>query len=107
PVPPVWWPRPGQPAEPSPDASATSSSLVLDAAVPFIPLADASGPSDVKLAPFTTMRCTEPAPATPPPDRCDHITFFEDALARALRENTTCAPQTTTGATVSVVMDID
>jgi hypothetical protein len=105
-VPLYLWRRP----DPSADAASSAeagSATVLDGAAPYIPLVDASVNPDVKLGPFVTLRCTDPGPGKTPPDRCDHITFFEDALTRALRDNVLCAPATTTGATVSLVMEID
>lgn len=61
----------------------------------------------VKLSPFKTIRCTDPGPGKTPPERCDRITFFEDALSRAVRENVQCAPSTKEGASVSIVMEMD
>ena len=37
----------------------------------------------------------------------DRVTFFEDGLARAIRENAACAPATKTGGTVSFVLETD
>ncbi len=88
----------------APQASASPSA----GGVPYVPLV-AGGPSShkVKLEPPKTVRCSDPGPAKTPPERCDHITYFEDALSRALTENALCAPATKTGATVSFVMDLD
>ena len=106
-VPLYLWRRPEQAStEPTASAADNPSAMVLDGGA-FIPLVDAGTHGDVKLSPFTTMRCTDPGPGSTAADRCDHITFFEDALGRALRENAMCAPQTSTGATISIVMDID
>jgi hypothetical protein len=105
-VPLYLWRRPEQ--APMPDASANADAGTLDGASAYVPLVDAGamGPN-VNIAPFKTIRCTDPGPGKTAPERCDHITFFEDALARAVRENTLCAPETKTGASISFVMDID
>jgi len=82
-------------------------SATIDGSESYIPLVDASVAPEVKLSPFKTIRCVDPGPGKTPPERCDHITFFEDGLTRSIRENSLCAPETTTGATVSFVMDVD
>jgi hypothetical protein len=106
-VPLYLWRRP-EPANGAGAAAEAAGVATLDGASSYVPLVDAGamGPS-VKIAPFKTIRCVDPGPRKTPPERCDHITFFEDSLARAIRENALCAPQTTTGATVSFVMDVD
>jgi hypothetical protein len=103
-VPLYLWRRPEQAGTPGETADAGAA---VDGAAPYVPLLDASVTSKVRLSPFTTIRCNDPGPGKTAPERCDHITFFEDALARAVRENTICAPSTNTGATVSFVLDMD
>ncbi len=107
-VPLYLWRRPEH--VPTPDGAATAADggvAALDGAVSYVPLVDASAlSSNVKLSPYKTLKCQDPGPGKTPPERCDHITFFEDALARAIRENTLCAPSTKTGSTISFVMDI-
>jgi hypothetical protein len=109
-VPLYLWRRPEQaapgslptalPTVPLPTASAT--------AVPYVPAQDpVVAEPKVKLEPFRTIRCSDPGPGKTPPERCDHITFFEDALTRAVKENVSCAPPTKTGAQVSFVLDLD
>jgi len=41
------------------------------------------------------------------PERCDHLTTFEDSLARAIRERSSCAPASKIAYTVSFVMESD
>lgn len=110
-VPLYLWRRPEQAPLPT-AASATSSAATAapssSVAVPYVPTAaPAVAEPKVKLEPFRTVRCSDPGPAKTPPERCDHLTFFEDTLARAVKENVSCAPSTTTGAQVSFVLDID
>lgn len=66
-----------------------------------------AGRAPITLSPFTTIRCQNPGPGKTPPERCDHVTFFEDGLARAIRDNAACAPNTRTGGTVSFVLEMD
>ncbi len=88
--------------------AAGSSPQPSGSAVPYVPLTDpSSAESKVKLEPFKTVRCSDPGPGKTPPERCDHITFFEDAMTRAVKENATCAPPSKTGAQVSFVLDLD
>jgi hypothetical protein len=107
-VPLYLWRRPEQASEVAPKPEdADAGVTTVDGVVPYIPLVDASASSNVELSPFKNLRCMDPGPGKTPPERCDHITWFEDALARAIRENTSCAPSTKTGATISFVMDVD
>ena len=108
-VPLYLWRRPEHAGKTAPAGSADSAFTTLpDGAVPYVPLIDAGGSQPkVKLEPFKTVRCSDPGPGKTPPERCDHITFFEDALARAVKENVLCAPSSKTGATVSYVLDLD
>jgi hypothetical protein len=89
-------------------ASASAATMSAGTGVPYVPTAaPAALEPKVKLEPFRTVRCSDPGPGKTPPERCDHITFFEDALSRAVKENVTCAPLTKTGAQVSFVLDLD
>jgi len=107
-VPLYLWRRPGPNDAADDVAAAEDGGAAIDGAVPYVPLIDA-GPMapKVKLSPFKTVRCQDPGPGKTPPERCDHITFFEEALARAIRENVLCAPATKEGTNVSFVMEID
>ncbi|MEZ4442473.1 MAG: hypothetical protein R3B72_25495 [Polyangiaceae bacterium] len=105
-VPLYLWRRPTGTAPDDDEAADAGVTATIDGASPYVPLVDADelGPN-VKLGEFETIRCVDPGPGKTAPERCDHITFFEDALARAIRENVSCAPETKTGATISVVID--
>lgn len=106
-VPLYLWRHPEQAGEIAPEDTADTAATA-DAGIPdHIPLVDTAVSPRVKLSPFRTIWCKDPGPGKTPPERCDHVTFFEDALARAVRENTGCAPETKTGATISIVMDFD
>lgn len=105
-VPLYLWRRPRPAPIPSADAAtADAGAYALDAGA--LADADAGLPEGVTLSPFTTIRCENPGPGRTPPDRCDHVTFFEDALSRAIRDNVQCAPTGKSSITVSFVLDMD
>jgi hypothetical protein len=105
-VPLYLWRRPEQASQESLEALTTDGSvLALDGSTPYVPLMDASANPKVKLSSFEVIRCQDPGSGKTPPSRCDSIEFFEDALARAIQDNTLCAPSTKTGATISFVLD--
>jgi hypothetical protein len=103
-VPLYLWRRPRPESIPSADAAVADAGVGDGAAPVFV--VDA-GPPPVTLSPFTTIRCENPGPGKTPPERCDHVTFFEDGLARAIRENTACAPTGKSPVTVSFVYEMD
>jgi hypothetical protein len=110
-VPLYLWRRP-TPVDPStaapPPEDAGASGATVDGAVPYVPLVDASvETATVKLSPFKSIRCLDPGPGKTAPEQCDHVTFFEDALSRAIRENALCAPSSEKGVSVSFVMELD
>jgi hypothetical protein len=101
-VPLYLWRRPRPESIPSADAAIADAGPPADAG----PSLDA-GPPALTLSPFTTIRCENPGPGKTPPERCDHVPFFEDALARAIRDNVPCAPTGKAPLTVSFVFEID
>jgi len=108
-VPLYLWRRPEPGERPDAGGAPVDAGLgLVDGAVPYVPLVDASPTTPtVKLSQFKTVKCQDPGPGKTPPERCDHITFFEDALARAIRENVLCAPTGEKGLAVSFVMEMD
>jgi hypothetical protein len=103
-VPLYLWRRPRPESIPSADAA------VVDAGAPLpvsTVVAFDAGVVGVSLSPFTTIRCENPGPGKTPPERCDHVTTLEDALARAIRENVSCAPASKSEYKVSYVMETD
>ena len=115
-VPLYLWRRPRPESIPSADA-ATSASGAADAGAPpgdggpdagmFQPSVTAPPPPNVQLSSFTSLKCVNPGPGKTPPERCDHIPFFEDGLARAIRDNAACAPSGSTPTKVSFVLEMD
>src|SRR5690348_772829 len=76
-VPLYLWRRPKPESIPSADAATADAGAPSPDAGTFAGI-DAGPPSGINLSPFTTVKCENPGPGTTPPERCDHITFFED-----------------------------
>lgn len=92
------------------DAGAARALVGTDAAPVAAPLdADAGAPGKrVTLAEARTVKCVGgKGVGRVAPERCDHLAWFEDALARTIRDNVACAPQLPTGGTVSFVLAVD
>jgi hypothetical protein len=103
-VPLYLWRRPKPESIPSADAAVVDAGA--PAASPVVAF-DAGAMGGIQLSPFTTIKCEKPGPGRTPPERCDHLTALEDALARAIREQSKCAPASKTAITVSFVLDTD
>jgi hypothetical protein len=104
-VPLYLWRRPQPESIPSADAAVVDAGAIVTAS--SVVAFDAGSPGGIQLSPFTTIKCENPGPGKTPPERCDHVTTFEDALARAIREHADCAPASKTAYTVSFVMESD
>lgn len=103
-VPLYLWRRPRPESIPTADAAVVDGGAPV-ASAPIVAFdAGAGGPT---LGPFTTIRCENPGPGKTSPERCDHVTGLEDALARAIREKATCAPSSKSQYSVSFVMETD
>ncbi len=95
---------------PRPESIPTADAAVVDGGAPVLAgtvVAFDAGVSSISLSPFTTVRCENPGPGKTPPERCDHVTNFEDALSRAMRESAPCAPASKAPFTVSFVLESD
>jgi hypothetical protein len=105
-VPLYLWRRPRPESIPSADAAVASVSAppVSSTVAPVVPVTEA-GPPAITLSPFQKLKCENPGPGKTPPERCDEVRFFEDALAKAIRENQACAPPSKTPYTVSFVLE--
>ncbi len=108
-VPLVLWvgPSASDMAAPAPSASVeapvASASTGLEDTLEQEP---ASAPSDlVQLGKVWIDKCEKPGPGKTPPEQCDRQPWFEQALVRAIQENTACAPESS--GNVSVVMRVD
>jgi hypothetical protein len=67
---------------------------------------DAGAGSRIEVAPVKTLKCQDPGPGRTPPERCDSIRFFEESLARAIRESHACAPSAKSSYVVSFVLEM-
>lgn len=94
-------------ASASPSGSATPSTTASSIAtsIPIVP-PDQPGKS-LTLGDAKILRCSKAGTGKTQPEQCDRLPFFEEALAKAIRDNASCAPQTATGGTVSFVLDVD
>jgi hypothetical protein len=108
-VPLYLWRRPRPESIPSADAAVADAGAPTGDGGPTKPfyVGSDNAKGSVTLSPFTTIKCQNPGPGKTPPERCDHVTFFEDGLARAIRENAACAPQAKVPVTVSFVLEMD
>lgn len=106
-VPLYLWRRPGAsqtPSADSPDASPDAAS-VADGAAADGPDSGA-GQERVTLSPVQRVRCS----ASPTGHRgavCDPLPFFDQALAKAIRDNVDCAPRTGKTGTINYVLTIN
>lgn len=106
-VPLYLWRRPRLESIPNADAATSASASAAERPSPVIAF-DAGPPSGITLSKWTSLRCENPGKSSKtPPERCDHLTYFEDSVARAIRENPSCAPPAKTQFTVSYVVDVD
>src|SRR6185295_8811202 len=105
-VPLYLWRRPRPESIPSADAATGVADAGAPAPVSTVVAFDA-GATGISLSPFTTVRCENPGPGKTAPERCDHVTTFEDSLSRAIRESGSCAPASKTSYTVSFVLESD
>lgn len=69
------------------------------------PLPNAKG--QLEIAPIKTLKCQNPGPGRTPPERCDGVRAFEDALTRAIRDSVACAPETRSGFVASFVLEMN
>ncbi len=106
-VPLYLWRRPRPESIPSADAAVADAGVDGSASAALAPLPPSPPPQVVQLSAFTTLKCENPGPGKTPPERCDHVPFFEDGLARAIRDNAACAPASAAPLKVSFVMEMD
>jgi hypothetical protein len=92
--------------EPAPRAEASSAVVAPEAGPP--PALPEPAPSKrIALADPKTARCTPKGGGRVTTERCDRVAPFEDALARAIRDNVACAPPAAAPYTVSFVLTLD
>ena len=59
----------------------------------------------IEIAPIKTLKCQDAGPGRTPPERCDGIRAFEDALTRAIRDSQSCAPEAKSSFVMSYVLE--
>jgi hypothetical protein len=96
-----------QPAiEPIPRAEASTGVSSPEAGPPPA-LPEVAPARRIALADPKTARCTPKGGGRVTTERCDRLAPFEDALARAIRDNVACAPPAAGPYTVSFVLTLD
>ncbi|MBX3126390.1 MAG: hypothetical protein KF718_06720 [Polyangiaceae bacterium] len=109
-VPLYLWRRPSgtENAPATASADALAASLAADAAAAAA-AADAAAENErVRLSPPQRVKCAASATARGQEgDLCDRLEAFEQALARAIRENVDCAPRTGKQGTINYVLTVD
>lgn len=105
-VPLYLWRRPRAESIPSADAAVVGAG-VPDGGSPIVAFDAGAGAAGITISGFTTVKCENPGPGKTSPDRCDHVTVFEDALSRAIRDASCPPPASKTPFSVSFVMESD
>jgi hypothetical protein len=105
-VPLYLWRRPRPEAIPVADAAMLDAG-VYDATSPIVAFDAGVQASSLTLSPFTSLKCENPGPGRTPPERCDHVMVFEDALAHAIRDAACPPPASKNPFSISYVMESD
>lgn len=105
-VPLYLWRRPQPESLKSAEAATVVDAGFVSLDASIADAAPAEPEDGIKLSAFNTIRCQNPGPGKTPPERCDHIPYFEDALARAIRESRACAPVESKAYDVSFVFEM-
>jgi hypothetical protein len=101
-------PKPTRPSatEALPRVEASVATIAPEAGPPAA-VAEVSSAKRIALADAKTARCTSRGGGRATTERCDRLPAFEDALARAIRDNVACAPPAMGPYTVSFVLTLD
>jgi hypothetical protein len=92
--------------EPAPRAEASAALPAPEPAPPPV-LPESASNKRIALADPKTARCFPRGGGRVTTERCDRVAPFEDALARAIRDNAACAPPAAAPYTVSFVLTVD
>jgi hypothetical protein len=101
-------PKPTKPAPVEPlSRPETSAVVVAPEAGPPLVATEPTPSKRIALADPKTARCVPKGGGRTTTERCDRLPPFEDALARAIRDNVACAPPAVSPYTVSFVLTLD
>ena len=101
-------PKPSKQPALDPLPRAETSAEVAASAAPAVPAPNETATlKRIALADPKTARCTPKGGGRVAVERCDRVPPFEDALARAIRDNGACAPPAAAPYTVSFVLSLD
>ena len=106
-VPLYLWRRPRPESIPSADAAIAADAGAPAPVSPVVAFDAGVAGGQLNIGKPETLKCQGGGTGKTPPERCDHITFFEDSLARAIRETAAAAPESKISYKVSYVMDVD
>ncbi len=110
-VPLYLWRRPSGKENAAPGASArhdAGGDAVPSSHAQVTGLEAGSADDGVKLAPVDRVKCSaSPGSKGQEGNLCDHLSFFEDALEKAVRESKGCAPRTGKSGTLNYVLTVD
>jgi hypothetical protein len=107
-VPLYLWRRPSGTENAATPSASSSAELLASVLAQQARLEAGVADERVRLGAVQKVRCS-PSPAAKGEEGplCDQLSFFEEALATAIRENVTCAPKVDSGGTINYVMKID
>jgi hypothetical protein len=94
-------------AEAAAAASASAAAAPALSARPSEPLDAGKPPERVRLGPAQRVRCGASPKGGQEGNFCDQLAPFEEALAKAIRENEGCAPRMKEAGTINFVLTID
>jgi hypothetical protein len=101
-------PKPSKPVAVEPAARGDAASAIsAPLAVSLPPVVETATAKRIALADPKTARCIPKGGGRVTTERCDRLPPFEDALARAIRDNVACAPPAMAPYTVSFVLSLD
>lgn len=111
-VPLYLWRRPRGEGESSRASSSEGSNRPVASLSPLVtpivaPSSLSASGRGVTLSETKIVKCSKPGKEKTPVEQCDHQPFFEDALAKAVQDNASCAPGVPNGGTVNYVLDVD
>lgn len=109
-VPLLLWVGPTSGGGDAPAASASASNSAPVAPVASVDpsldgLEEGTATKGVELGKVWIDQCQKPGPGRTPAEQCDRQPWFEEALVRAIHENSACAPEK--AGTMSVTMRVD
>ncbi|MCA9642435.1 MAG: hypothetical protein H6718_05285 [Polyangiaceae bacterium] len=90
------------------NASASASAALAPSSLPIFAIDAGTQEERVRLGPVQRVKCSaSPAAKGQEGALCDKLPFFEEALAKAVKDNVDCAPKTGKEGSINFAMSID